>query len=682
MTAPTKPAPNGRTLKQAPAETGITAELGRTGLRYWGGRIDEELLTELKGDQARKVYKEMGDNDPTIGALFNAITWLCRVVEWRVEGETETDERTDLVESCMYDMSHSWEDLVSEIVRGTLQYGWQWHEIVYKRRVPGKSQEPDGQIGWKKLPVRAQDTLQEWRFDPEGSVETFVQRPPPDYRERAIPITKSLLFRTESIKNSPEGKSILRNAYRPWYFKRAIENVEGIGIERDLAGLPVLFAPARLFLSTATSEEQAIKAELEKIVTRIKRDEQEGVLLPQLYDDQGHPLYDLKLLSTGGQRQFDTTAIINRYDLRILQLCLADFIQLGHEKVGSFALASSKTNLFAVAIGVFLDQIQSVFNRFAIPRLLEVNGLELEDPPQLMHGDIEQRELLELADYLNKLAATGMPLFPQPKLEAKLLELAKLPVPTPEEQAVRDLEVEADQLAQQEVMRNASQSQNTGAEQSGPAAPAPAEKRDLEFSLERMLAGEKSAAAGNVRPLADVFDELRARHMVIKTEPNITVNVPPGQPPYIVEVPGPVAQPHITVEAPEPQHITIQPTAVPPAQVTVEGAHVEVSPVVVPAPAVTVENRVEAAAPVVVPAPIVHAPVTVEAAAAPNVDVHVAAPEFPAPVVKVDLPQVTVNLDVQPLVDAIGEASDKLKRPDKLTVERNPDGSVRELKAE
>lgn len=35
---------------------------------------------------------------------------------------------------------------------------------------------------------------------------------------------------------------------------------------------------------------------------------------------------------------------------------------------------------------------------------------------------------------------------------------------------------------------------------------------DLEFNIERMLAGEESAEEGRVRPLADVLNELRARH--------------------------------------------------------------------------------------------------------------------------------------------------------------------------
>ena len=38
------------------------------------------------------------------------------------------------------------------------------------------------------------------------------------------------------------------------------------------------------------------------------------------------------------------------------------------------------------------------------------------------------------------------------------------------------------------------------------------EPQEHEFNLERMLAGEESAAEGRVRPLADVLNELHARH--------------------------------------------------------------------------------------------------------------------------------------------------------------------------
>jgi len=120
--APVKPPvkPNGNGTNR------VGGELGLTGLRQWYGRIDEEFLTELKWEKAAKIYREMGDNDPTVGSAFNAITWLIRQVDWRVEGDDPhaEDDRKELIESAMQDMTHSWEDLMAEVARGTLQYGF------------------------------------------------------------------------------------------------------------------------------------------------------------------------------------------------------------------------------------------------------------------------------------------------------------------------------------------------------------------------------------------------------------------------------------------------------------------------------------------------------------------------------------------------------------------------------
>ena len=145
-------------------------------------------------------------------------------------------------------MQDTWTDTISEIL-SFLTYGWSFHEIVYKRRMGNtknpttKSKYTDGLIGWKKLPIRAQETLYRWEYDNEDNLLGMTQMPPPDFGTYTIPMSKALLFRTKSRKNNPEGRSILRNAYRSWYFKRRIQEIEGIGIERDLAGLPVMHGP-------------------------------------------------------------------------------------------------------------------------------------------------------------------------------------------------------------------------------------------------------------------------------------------------------------------------------------------------------------------------------------------------------------------------------------------------------
>jgi hypothetical protein len=157
-----------------------------------------------------------------------------------------------------------------------------------------------------------------------------------------IPIEKSLLFRTTAQKGNPEGRSLLRNAYRPWWYKRRIEEIEAIGIERDLAGLPVANVPPEYLSIHATAEQQSVLAAIQQIVTSIKRNEQEGVIFPSVYDENGHKTFDLTLMSSGGARQFDTDKVISRYDQRIAMSVLSDFILLGHDNVGSFALGASR----------------------------------------------------------------------------------------------------------------------------------------------------------------------------------------------------------------------------------------------------------------------------------------------------------------------------------------------------
>ncbi len=410
-------------------------EIGSTGLDISEGRLKEEFLRELEGTRKFRTYKEMRDNDPVVGSMLFAIQMLIREVDWTVEAFDDTPKSkadAEFIFECMNDMSESWTDTIAEIL-SFLPFGFSAHEEVYKRRNgPGgerdtRSRFSDGRIGWAKLPTRAQETIERWELDPNGQILSFVQVAPPTYRPVEVPWEKFLLFRTTVAKGNPEGRSILRNAYRPWFFKKRIEEIEGIGIERDLAGLPVAHVPAELLSNQPSPANRALRDQLVALVRNIKRDQKEGVLFPRVFDKDGHEMYKLELLSTGGRRQFDTSQIIGRYDTRIAMTSLADFVLMGHEKVGSFALVSSRTNLFAVALGAWLDSIAQVFNRFGIPRLLSLNGLDVTEPPQLTHGDIEQQDLGELGAFLQAAAAAGMPLFPDTDLENEIRRRTKLP---------------------------------------------------------------------------------------------------------------------------------------------------------------------------------------------------------------------------------------------------------------
>lgn len=410
-------------------------ELGSTGLRRWGGYVDEEFLPQLKGQKAVSVFNEMYHNDPVVGATVFAVDMLLRQVTWRAEPaspDMADQQAAAFLDECMHDMSHTFEDLVSEIL-SMLVFGWSWHEVVYKRRVGDvrnprfRSKFNDGMIGWRKMPIRAQETLQEWEFGDDGGIEAMWQNAPPDFDQVKIPLEKSLLFRTSVHKNNPEGKSILRNAYRPWYFKKRMEEVEGIGIERDLAGLPVAKVPAKYLHPNAREEERQVAEGFKTMVRNVRRDEQEGVVLPQDFDDDGNPMYEFELMSSGGSRQINIDNAIQRYEQRIAMTVLADFILIGHEQVGSYALSVNKTGIFRTALNAWAHQIAEIFNRHEIPRLFDLNGWRPAQYPRIAPGDVDPPALDELGQFIQSLSAAGMQLFPDPELENFIRDAAKLP---------------------------------------------------------------------------------------------------------------------------------------------------------------------------------------------------------------------------------------------------------------
>lgn len=414
-------------------------EVGSSGLHQTGGIIREDFLRQLQGKQAYANYREMADNDPVIGASLASIEMLIRSVDWSVEPAIPNDDaataEAEFVGQCLTDMSDSWPDTLAAIM-SFLVYGFSYHEIVYKYRkgftndARTRSKYSDGKIGWRKLPVRSQETIIRWQIDDNGGIQGAYQLDPSATSKGTVflPIDKCLLFRTTSKMNNPQGRSILRNAFLPWYYKRRIQEIEAIGIERDLAGMPVALVPPQLLSNNATNDERAALDAIKQIVRNIKRDEQEGIVFPLAYDPETNNLaYDLKLLSTGGRRQFDTDAIIGRYDQRIAMSMLADFILLGHEKTGTQALSVSKIDLFIKTLDAYLYEISEVFNQFAIPRLMRLNGVDETLSPTLTFTTPRNIDLGAIGGFLTALSQAGAPLFPDQELENYLRNLANLP---------------------------------------------------------------------------------------------------------------------------------------------------------------------------------------------------------------------------------------------------------------
>lgn len=422
------------------------SQLGNTGLKVYSGYVNEEFHKKLQGQRGVETFQEMSENDSTVGAVLFAVDLLIRAVDWNVVPSDPNNpaavDGKDFLDSVLHDMEHTFEDFVSEVM-SMLPYGWSYFEEVLKRRT-GPSSDPsknskhsDGKIGVRKLEIRGQDTLSRWNILPDGTIAGMYQTPAIVSEgftgEMYIPMNRGLLFRTKVHKNNPEGRSILRSAYRSWYMLKTIQNVEAIGIERELAGLPVAYVPAYVMKSDAEAGDRQFYESVKKIVRDVKFNEQGGIVLPSDMwpgkDDEpsSAPMVKFELLTSNGRRQIDTNVTITRYQRDIARSVLADFIMLGTDGKGSYALSQDKTDLFLRACETFLWRVASVLNRDFVPRLWSYNGFPLDTMPTLEPGKVAPTDLAGLGDFIESLSRAGMPLFPDENLESYLRSEASLP---------------------------------------------------------------------------------------------------------------------------------------------------------------------------------------------------------------------------------------------------------------
>lgn len=425
-------------------------EAGNTGLKAFGGYVTEEYDPNLRGIRGARMFREMSDSSPTIGAFLHVINMVVTKLGWHLKPKDQTPMSLlaqEYFESLMTDMEHGWTSFIQEAL-SMIIYGYAPFEIVLKERNGEKPSNPDlgskyddGMIGIRKLGLRSQETVLRWIFDQDNNKVLGMAQIPWTGGIRMIPRSKMLLFRTRYFRNNPEGRSMLRNAYRPYYFSKRVEEIEGIGIERDLAGFPVIKIPAEVIAAAKGSdsappdpEALATLQAYQAMGKNIRRNSQECAIMPSDCDEHGNALFELTLLSAAGQRQFDTDRTIQRYQQQMASCVMADFLLLGHGqgKSGGSTLSSDKITMFFEAIAGLVNLVVEVLNLELVPLLGRLNGIPIENLPEFFTDKPEQVDLGRMGAYINALSASGMVLFPNEELEDFLLNLAGLPAPTPE----------------------------------------------------------------------------------------------------------------------------------------------------------------------------------------------------------------------------------------------------------
>lgn len=425
------------------SETEAKKVLGVAGDNTYNGQIRaDEFLPELRGKKAIRKYREMRDNDSTIGAVMYATEQVLRDVDLKVmpaNDSAEAKEEAEFVKSVLDDMDHTLDDHIAESL-SNLSYGFAWFEVIYKRRTgptersdKKRSKYTDGRMGVRKIAIRAPWTISRFDVDQQtGDVKGIYQDGSGYNNSNYIPTRKSLYYRTTTINGDPAGRSILRNAYTSYEYVNNLQSIEAIAVERELAGIPVARIPAEYLSGDATAAQSGFVNNLQSILRDVKFNEQGYIILPSdTYPDKdGAPtnqkLVDVELMSSSGSRNIDIDPIVRRYQHDIARSVLSEFLMLGGGNTGSYALSKSKTDLFLRALESYIQAIVDVLNKQLVERLWELNGLNYDMMPTIVAGDVAPHDLREIAAFLRNLNGADINVSDHPEVIQDLMDIAEL----------------------------------------------------------------------------------------------------------------------------------------------------------------------------------------------------------------------------------------------------------------
>ena len=401
------------------------AEAGYLGLNIYAGLSEDEIKKELNFPASIQTYKQMSYHS-TVNSALTLFDNLVGKADWKFKAPkdaTEAElEQARIINEMMQDMEgQTWADFISDALSANV-FGFSVHEKVYRRRLKSNgSKFDDGLIGWKKLPIRNQETIQRFVFSDDGNDIlgvrqdlTQVSDPYNRYAKRTtnvvvLPRSKIMLFRAGKHKGDPYGKSPLRDAYLAWRFLSVIEEIEANGVAKDLAGLPVLKLPPQYLAADASPEQKQIRAYYENVMRNLQMNQQSALILPQAYDqDTRQPLFSLELLSLNGSKAMDTSKIKEYYKNLILTSLFADLLVMGQTGGGSFALGQIKSSLSGNAAEAMLKRITQVINDELIRQTYDLNGWDTSRMGYMDYDNIQTEDLESFSKAIQRYASTGM----------------------------------------------------------------------------------------------------------------------------------------------------------------------------------------------------------------------------------------------------------------------------------
>ncbi len=368
-------------------DSDMSSELGSAVASPWTSWTRREYNSDLVGYKGLRVYDKMRKSDGTVrGALRLAKTPVL-AAKWGMNPASDGPRDRRIANFVWQNLvtwgSTSWPQFITESLL-MLDFGYYMFEKVFAH---GEDVTADkraaGRIVWKKFAPRHPMDVKEWFFDINGGPLSVDMWAPPAVgvptfeggviqafqRWINIPINKLVVFTFDKEAGNIEGISLLRSAYKHWYYKDALYKIDAIQKERHGIGIPIICLP----MGYSPTD----KALADQLGRNLRTNDRAHVVLPPNWtlafaELKGHPV--------------DCMNSIKHHDDMIPQSMLGRFMN----SPGGTSVEEQHT-LFLKATRFLADIVVDIMNCYAIPQLCQLNW-GATTYPQLYAKNIGEQE--------------------------------------------------------------------------------------------------------------------------------------------------------------------------------------------------------------------------------------------------------------------------------------------------
>lgn len=370
----------------------LPGELGTSSPSPWTSDLRREYNPKLQGLHGLSQYDKMRKSDGTVRGTLRVVKTPVLAADWFIEsgGTRRKDKKAaEFVYENLWElMSISMSQVLTESLL-MCDFGNYMFEKVWEQRVV------NGQLRTilKKLAPRHPMDVEEWITDANGGPVGVWMRATPEDAEQwrrengivdssspypgmtniptptvsgipnllnvgehphsiFIPIEKLVVFTFDREAGNIEGISVLRSAYKHWYFKEQLYKIDAIQKERHGIGIPIIKLP----IGYKDDDKKAA----EELGRNIRTNERAHIVLP--------PGWDLFMLKLEGN-PVNAMESIKHHDSLIEKNIVAYFLNADTSATNADVLV----DMFLKSVRFIADIVADTLNRYCIPQLAGYN---------------------------------------------------------------------------------------------------------------------------------------------------------------------------------------------------------------------------------------------------------------------------------------------------------------------